>query len=453
MGRTTEEDELDDLRANLAEDPDLADTFARLEAGKDSSGQRRSGSEFGNPLKGFVAVESAPSQRPVSSTSGLPKFHDDDDSPPDTPTRRYVKAEHPDLPDAPPSTHRNAFAPGARDPKRPPPPKPKPLPAKISSPGPMSSPRSKPGALVYGPVSSPNGAPSAPDAAMPVNSGPVISVRNASDPGMPVNSGPAISVRNTSISMPADDPVGARVTPVVGAPPTPLSPAPAPATPKSEKPGVDSGFDLAPLADSVESEQMPGLLESDSRGAAPPVAAPAAPAEEGEGSGTRLWLLIAATLVSAAATVFVLMFVVRPLSPQSGSPARNAAPSAAPTQAAAPPAQPTAVAPAPTPTQAATAADTSAAATASAPGSAPVAATGSAPASAIPGAPAVPTPGLPVAGQQPVAGAGTFVPQFSKQPPGAAPATARPPVPPKPSATATAAPKSTAVSPIFEFEK
>jgi hypothetical protein len=431
MGRTSQEDELDDLRANLAEDPELADAFARLEAAKDSRRERRSGSEFGNPLKGFVPIESAPSgsgassapsistvpsvpsERAVSSRSGLPSFHDvDDDAPPDTPTRRYVKSEHadPSLGEAPPSTHRPAHPPGARRGALP---NPTPPPARGSAPGPMSAPRGKQNALVYGPVSSPNGAPSAPD------------------PLMPVNSGPMISVRNTDISMPPDE-YGSRVTPVVGAPMTPASPA-YPSAPSSS-PIIDPGFALQPIADSVESG--PELPENDARAVAPPVAAPAIHADEREGAGTRVWLLIAATLLSAAATVAVLMFVVRPLKPESAAAPTSTAITAAPpvnTQVAAP----VVTAPPPPPAATEPAAPTPAEAVQPPPTSTAVAAT-------------PPTPTAPGAGPTP--GGTGFVPQFTKQPTGAPPPTARPPATAKPVATTTAAPKST-VSPIFEFER
>lgn len=422
MGGTSQDDELDDLRANLAEDPDLADAFARLEAGKDSRRERRSGSEFKDPLKGFVPVESTPlvpSERAVSSRSGLPSFHDDDDAPPDTPTRRYVKSEHadPSLGEPPPSTHRNAAPPIPRDARRGALPIPTPPPARSSNP--MSA-RSKPNALVYGPVSSPNGAPSSPD------------------PMMPVNSGPVISVRNTSISMPPDE-VGARVTPVVGAPPpTPASPLPPPAP--SSNSAIDSDFGLQSLADSVESERVPEIAGTDARAVAPPVAAPAPAPDDHEGSGTRVWFLIAATLLSAAATVVILMFVVRPLAPTSSARPTDTAPTAAPTATpqatapvatVAPPPAPTAVAaPAPTETVAPVPPD------AAAPEPSALAATPPAPtAPGVPGTPPAP---------------GGYVPQFTKAS-GTTP-TARPPATAKPPASTTAAPKST-VSPIFEFEK
>lgn len=420
MGRTSQEDELDDLRADLAEDPELADTFARLDAGKDSRRERRSGSEFGNPLQGFVPVPSVPSERAVSSRSGLPSFHADDDGPPDTPTRRYVKSEHadPSLGEPPPSTHRTGAPPGARDAKRGPLPKPMPPPARASAPGPMSAQRGKPSALVYGPVSSPNGAPSAPD------------------PLVPVNSGPVISVRNTAISMPPDE-YGSRVTPVVGAPPTPASPT-YPTTPNST-PTIDSGFELQPLADSVESERAPEMAEPQARAVALQAPAPAPAPDEREGSGARLWFLIAATLLSAAATVVVLMFVVRPFSAQSSAPRPGADTAAAPAtkpQATAPIAT---AAPPPIPTAPAVTAAPAATVTA-APAEAE---TVQPPASAIAATPpgAVPTPGQ-----------GGFVPQFTKQPTGTLPQTGRPPATAKPTTSTTAAPKST-VSPIFEFEK
>ena len=424
MGRTSQDDELDDLRANLEEDPDLADAFARLEAGKDSRRERRSGSEFTAPLKGFVAVESssnAPTERVAErSRPALPSLHDDDDdAPPDTPTRRYVKSEHavPSLGEPPPSTHRTPGPP----PKRPPLPKPAPPPARASGPGAVPSQRSKPNPLVYGPVSSPNGAPSAPD------------------PLMPVTSGPVISVRDTNISMPPEE-HGPRVTPVVGAPLTPASPLVPPAP--SSSPVIDSGFALPPLADSVESAQSPDLAESDARGAAPPIAGPATAADEREGSGTRMWFLIAATLFSAAVTVVVLMFVVRPLKPSQSATAPTDTAIAAP-----PSVMPQATAPVATVAPPATTAP--AEPTQPPPAATEVAATPPTPSVAPPGA-ATPGAAPPVAAPTPVAGAGTFVPQFTKQPP--AP-TARPLATAKPTTATTAAPKSTGVSPIFEFER
>jgi hypothetical protein len=414
MGSSTQDDELDDLRANLAEDPDLADAFARLEAGKDSRRERRSGSEFGNPLKGFVPVESSPSASSGrAGRSGLPSFHEEDDAPPDTPTRRYVKSEHadPSLGEPPPSTHRNAAMEGRRGPlpKAAPPPR-------GSAPGAAASQRSKPNALVYGPVSSPNGAPSSPD------------------PSMPVNSGPMISVRNTSISLPPEE-VGSRVTPVVGAPLPPARPA-YPGAPSST-PTIDPGFALQPPAESAVSEADPTLPEGDVRAEAPPLAAPALPADEREGLGARVWLLIAATLVSAAATVIVLMFVVQPLKPQGRS-------TAATDTATAPPQTTAPVAPAPTPVVTALAAPTPTQAPAATPAPPPTA-------TEVAATPPTPTPGG-AAAPTPVPGAPTFVPQFTKQPPGAAPPTARPPVTAKAPPPTTAAPKST-VSPIFEFER
>lgn len=80
MGRP-QDDELSGLRSELEGDPELADTFARLEPGP-NSGRSTSGLEFADPLAGLVPLdppEPSTKLRPASSGSSLPKLHGEEE--------------------------------------------------------------------------------------------------------------------------------------------------------------------------------------------------------------------------------------------------------------------------------------------------------------------------------------------------------------------------------------
>lgn len=325
-----QDDELSGLRSELEGDPDLADTFARLEPGS-NRGRSMSGQDFADPLAGLVPLDAPEPSTKLRAPSGnppLPKLHGEDEGDRDTPTQRYVKTLH-DLPD--PSTRRVGSDPA---------------PPVAEAPKPLRTPSSYVGRIPRAPISSPEGGPAVP-AGVPMR--------------RPSGQNPMLSYSGSGRSLPQAAPVHAGAL-------HPMSPenrfgAPTESQAASTLPAPERASSVAKEAvtELPRSSTLPGakgIVDSQSvpstavsPGVSAPASVPMAAAVEGDSaqestdagvsaptelsaeaegsegdaveantkSSGRGAIYLAVGILSAAATLAVLLFVVKPMRAGAGS--------------------------------------------------------------------------------------------------------------------------------------
>lgn len=469
MGRP-QDDELDDLRSELEGDPQLADTFARLEPGPNSLPEN-TGDGFSDPLAGLVPLdqpEPSTQLRPPSRGSGLPKLHDDEEEGDREPTQRYVKTMH-DLPGA-------ELGGIASDPYPP-----------ANGAKPLRTPSSYIGRIPRAPISSPGNAPTVPAGVpmrRPPGQNPMLSYSGSGrslpqsaplHPMSPANKLDASTDSQAARTIPMPQPTPSYSNSVQDTSSSNVLPAAplAPAVPDSQAVPSTAATPYAPAPVSAPARisapppvraplRPPDLVstpvppfspepaavesqENTDAGVSAPAESAALAAEEREPAPsknpTRTAILLAVAVLSAAATLAVLLFVVKPMrsGAQAGSGASSAVP-AAPPVTAAPAETPSALAAppvtaAPEPSAEASAAPAASESAAGADSAAP-SSSASAPVAV---APSAPVPVGTVVRAPPVTSASLSPPP---------PSTARPPA----TATNTAPkPTGTKISPIFDF--